>query len=192
MVSEPEGKTYFFFSVIVFPSGHFIILPKPFDVRSCCRCRRRCRISLLSVTFSSQLFFDQKPQISRRTRPIYTSEETPPKNNRSSPAACLPCAGSCVRVWARDPLSGDEISYLGSSGAVLLTHPSGGPPEPSLSTFLPISAPPHSVSRYSPRFGSLFFISSSTTLISSSTTVIRPPIRALFNPNVIQSLVKWI
>ena len=65
-------------------------------------------------------------------------------------------------------------------------------PEPSLSTFLPISAPPHSVSRSSPRFGSLFFISNSTAVISSSKTVIHPPIRALFNPNVLQSPVKWI
>ena len=58
-------------------------------------------------------------------------------------------------------------------------------PEPSSSTFLPILPPPPSVNRLLHGLGPLFFI-------SSSTAVIRPPIRALFNPNVIQSPVKWI
>ena len=66
-------------------------------------------------------------------------------------------------------------------------------PEPSLSTFLPIFPPPPSVSHLLHGLGPFFFfISSSTAMISSSTVVIRPPIRALFNPNVIQSPVKWI
>ena len=128
-----KGKPNFF-SVIMFPSGHFILLSEPSTVGSP-RLRSRCRISLPSVTFSGQLFSSRKPQIPRRMRPIYTSEETPPENSspqaatgRYSPAACLPRVGACVPVWARGPLSGDEISYPGSSGTVLLIHPSGGPP----------------------------------------------------------------
>ena len=46
---SPKGGPFFFFLVIVFPSGHFILLLKPSSVESP-RCRRR-RISLLSITF---------------------------------------------------------------------------------------------------------------------------------------------
>ena len=82
---------------------------------------------LAAGDFSSQLFSDRKPHIPRRTRPIYKSEETPPENS-SAPlfSGGLPSMGR--RVWVRGPLSGDEISYPGSSGAVLLIHPSDGPP----------------------------------------------------------------
>ena len=69
---------YFFFSVIVFPSGHFILLPEPFAVGSPRRRRRRCRqISLPLETFFGQLFSGRKPQIPRRTRPIYTRRRKP-------------------------------------------------------------------------------------------------------------------
>ena len=35
---------------------------------------------------------------------------------------------TCRSVWARDPLFGTEIPSPGSFSAVLLIHPSGGPP----------------------------------------------------------------
>ena len=75
-------------------------------------------------------------------------------------------------------------------------------PEPSLSTFWPFLPSPSSSVHLLPSPSSsvisstvwvlFFFIFSSTTLISSSTAVIRPLIRALFHPNVVQSPVKWI
>ena len=96
------------------------------------------------------------------------------------------------RVWVRGPLSSDEISYPGSSDAVLLIYSSGGPPRALLiNLFAHFSSAALRQSLFS-LFGSLFFIFSSTTVISSSTTVIRPPIRALFDPNVIQPPIKWI
>ena len=119
---------------------------------------------------------------------------------------------TCRRVWARDPLSGAEIPSLGSSDDVLLIHPSCGPPRAFLHLFRQFRLRDTSVnplrpltaalslcrvlcvpwerlmfisSHFSPLFESLFFI-------SSSTAVIFPPIRALFNPNVIQSPIKWL
>ena len=139
--------------------------------------------------FSDQLFSGRKPQIPRHTRPIYTSEETLPKNSSarsvtrcSSPAACRPRASACVSV-AHFPVTRLHIQVRPAPSCCSI--PPAVHPKPSLSTFLPISAPPNFVSQSSAWFGSLFFISSSTTMI-------RPPIRALFNPNVIQSPVKWI
>ena len=121
---------------------------------------------------------------------------TPLENNpartvtrRSSLAACRPRAGACECV---DHFPVTRLHIQARPTPSCCSIPPTVHPKPSLSTFLPISAPPHSVSRSSPRFGSPFFISSSTTVISSSTAVIRPLIRALFNPNVIQSPVKWI
>ena len=106
----------------MFPSGHFILLLKPF-------------VAAAAGDFFRQLFSSHKSLIPRRTRPIYTSEKTPPKNSHpctathhSFPAACVPCACMCGHVWARGPLFGAEIPSLGSFEVVLLIHPSGGPP----------------------------------------------------------------
>ena len=115
--------------MIVFPSDYFVLLLEPSVVGSP---RRRRRISLSPMTFSSQFFSDRKPQNPRCTRPIYTSEETLSENSSPRTAMCRfsPAALPSMRrrVWARGPLSGDEILYPGSSGGVLLTHPSDGPP----------------------------------------------------------------
>ena len=113
-------------------------------------------------------------------------------------------------MWARAFFSGDGTPHTGSSGAVLVFYPSGGPTRALLihllaffclrrqlqfifSAFSSSSAPsvhPQSSSvhlqSYSLRFGSPFSSS------SSYTAAIRPLIRALFNPNVVQSPVKWI
>ena len=104
------------------------------------------------------------------------------------------------RVGVRGSFTGDRTPQPGSSGAVLLLHPSGTPPRALLIHLLAHFAFATLCQSSSPRFGSFFFfissstavISSSTAVISSSTAVIRPPIRVLFNPNVIQSPVKWI
>ena len=171
----------------MFHFGHFILLSEPSVVGSPSHRRHR---------LSSQLFSGRKPQIPRRTRPIYMSVATRPENSpartatsRFSPKACCPRVGACGYV-DHLPMTGLHIQARPTPSCCSI--PTAVHPEPSLSTFLPISPPPHSVSQSSPRFGSLFFISNSTAVISSSTVVIHPPIRALFNPNVIQSPVKWI
>ena len=103
-------------------------------------------------------------------------------------------------MWARGSFSGDGTPHTGSFGTVLLLYPSGGPPRALLIHIFAHFASAALRQSSSPRFGSFFFfissstvvISSSTTVISSSTVVIFPLIMALFNPNVIQSPVKWI
>ena len=111
------------------------------------------------------------------------------------------------------PLSGIVIPSPGSSDAVLLIHPSSGPPRAFLlhlfwqfwlrgTSVSPLRPPTAALSlcrvlcvpwegliSISSHFSSLL---ESFFFISSSTIVIRPPIRALFNPNMIQSPVKWL
>ena len=104
--------------------------------------RRHCRRRLFGKLFSGR-----KPQISRRTRPIYPPVATPPETGfsravtrRLSPAACRPRAGAWVRVWARAFFSGDGTSHTGSSGAVLVFYPAGGPTRALLIHLLAIFA----------------------------------------------------
>ena len=151
-------------------------------------CRRR-QIFSPPVTFSGQLFSGWRPQIPRRTRPIYTLEETLLENShpranmrRSSPAARVPRADACGGV-THFPVPRLHLQLVRRR----LADPSLRRSSPSLPSppFWQFRLSRTSVSRSSPLFRSLFFISSSTGMI-------RPPIRALFNPKVIQSPVKWI
>ena len=109
----------------MFPPGHFILLPEPSAVRS--PCRRRW-ISLPPMTFlaSSSLagnlrFRGARGRSTHRRKTIWKTAPHAPLFSGSLPSTCR-------RVWAHGSLSGDETSYLGLFGAVLLLHPSGGLP----------------------------------------------------------------
>ena len=98
--------------------------------------RRHCCRRLFGKLFSGR-----KPQISKRTRPIYPSVATPPAIGSTravtrvlSPTARRPRAR---RVSARAFFSGEGTPHTGSSGAVLVFIPPAVQPEPSLSTFWP-------------------------------------------------------
>ena len=129
----------------------------------------------------------------------------PAGNHKLTRRHARPFSGSVPstrrRVSARAFFSGDGTPHAGSSGAVLVFYPAGGPTRALLIHLLAFfassdafsSSPAPSVSpqsssvhlqSYSLRFGSPFSSS------SSSTAVIRPLIRALFNPNVVQSPVQ--
>ena len=187
MISEPKGKTFFSFSMTVFPSGHSILLPRPSGQR------HRDLISLPLVTFSDQLF--RSPM--RRHVPIFS------------------CSLNFTRrhVWVRDLLSSAEIPSLGSSDAVLLIHPSNGPPRAFLlhlfgnfGSAAPPSIPFDLQQHLFPFAESCVCLGKASSsspvtflqclshffFISSSTAVIRPPIKAFVNPNVIQSPIKWL
>ena len=60
------------------------------------------------------------------------------------------------RVWAHGTFSGDGTPQSGSSGAVLLLHPSDGPPRALLIHFFTHFASAALRQSSSPRFGSLF------------------------------------
>ena len=121
-------------------------------------------------------------------RPIYTPVATPSTTSTARAVTRLPSPATCRRrrVWACGSFSGDGTPQPGSSDAALLLHPSDGPPRALLIHLFAHFASAALRQSSSPRFGSFFFF------ISSSTAVIRHPIRALFNPNMIQSPVKWI
>ena len=193
----------------MFPSGHFILISKPSE-------QRHLRlISLSSVTFSSQLFRQAllRPDTSYSKAHEADLPVGGNPTSKQSPTLCHTPIFSCGlsfthwRMWAHYPLSGGKIPSSGSSSTVLLIHPSGGPPRAFLlhlfwqfrhcgTSISPLRPPIVALSlcqvlcvpweglifisnHFSPQFESLFFISSSTVVIHS-------PIRALFNPNVIQ------
>ena len=114
---------------------------------------------------------------------------------------------------ARDPLSDAKIPSPGSSGAVLLIHPFGGPPQAFLlhlfgnfGSAAPPSVPFDLQQQLFPFTDSCVCLRKASSsfpvtflhclshffFISSSTAVIRPSIRTLFSLNVIQSPIKWL
>ena len=99
--------------------------------------RRHCRRRLFGKLFSGR-----KPQISRRTTPIYppATRFSRAVTRRLSPTDCRPRAGAWVLVWARAFFSGDGTSHTGSSSAVLVFYPSGGPTRALLIHLLAIFA----------------------------------------------------
>ena len=106
--------------------------------------RRHCRRRL-----PGKLFSGRKPHSSKRRGPIYTPVATPPESDlpRAVTRVFLrqprrPRAGACVRVWARGSFSGDAPPQSGSSGAVLVFYPSGGPFRALLLHLLTFSPPP--------------------------------------------------
>ena len=200
MVLEPKEKT-FFFPMTVFPFDHFILFLKPSG-------QRHCRlISSPPMTFSNQLF--RQTLLRPETLDSEAHEADLPVGGnpvgKQSPTLChapifsRKLSFTCWRVWARDPLSDVKIPSPGSFGSVLLIHPSDGPPRAFLlhlfwqfrlcgTSVSPLRPPTIALSLCRvlcvPWEGLIF--------ISSSIAVIRPPIRALFNPNVIQSPIKWL
>ena len=128
------------------------------------------------------------------------ADGNPAGNQQHTRRHARPSSGSLPstrrRVSARGSFSSDGTPHTGSSGAVLVFYPSGGPTRAllihllalfaSAALRLALFASAALRQLYSLRFGSSFSSS------SSSTAVIRPLIKALFNPNVVQSPVKWI
>ena len=103
--------------------------------------RRHCRRRLFGKLFSGR-----KPEISRRTRPIYPPVATPPATRfsravtrRLSPATCRPRAGACGRVPS-SPATG--LHTQGRPVPSWSSIPLAVQPEPSLSTFWPFLPPP--------------------------------------------------
>ena len=112
--------------------------------------RRISPPSDLLAAAAAGVFSGRKRQIPRRTRPIYKSVATLSENSpartvtrRFSSVACRSRAGACGRV-DHFPVTGLHIQARPAPSCCSIlpaVHL-----EPSLSTFLPVSAPPHSVS----------------------------------------------
>ena len=102
----------------MFPSGHFILLPKP-------------AVAAADGFFLPALLRPTTSNSEAREADLHIGGNPVGKQSstrRHAPLFSDSLSSTRQRMWACDPLSGVNIPSPSSSDAILLIHPSDGPP----------------------------------------------------------------